>query len=99
MPLRQRRVVGPQHQRQVSEYRRRPTQGLVDENLAWRVRDVILAADHVRDRHQRVVMTTTAVVGGRRRTERGRDRRSQSVLKRHLATDEVLERHVAIPGT
>ena len=65
MPLRQRRVIGPQHERQVGEARRRPPERLVNQHLPRRVRDVVLTADHLRDPHQRIVDDDGKVVGGR----------------------------------
>ncbi len=55
VPLRQRRVVGPEHERQVRELRRREPERLIEQDLPRRIRDVILAADHVRHLHQRIV--------------------------------------------
>ena len=63
--LRERRVIGAKHERQMREARRRPAECLVQQHLARRVRDVILAADHVRDSHQRVVDDDREVVRGR----------------------------------
>ena len=57
MALRQRRVIRPHHQRQVRELRRGEAERAVEQQLPRRVRDVILAPNHVRDLHQRIVDT------------------------------------------
>src|SRR5204863_124400 len=48
----------------VPELRRRELHRFVNQNLAWRVRDVILAAHHVRHAHQSVIYHHGKVVGG-----------------------------------
>ena len=62
--LRQRRVVGAQHQRQVRKRRRRPAEGLVQQHLAGRVGNVVLAPHHGRHAHQPIVDDDGEVVGG-----------------------------------
>ena len=61
--LRQRRVIRPHHQRQVRELRRRESERLIEQHLPRRIRDVILAANHMRDLHQRIVDHDGEVVG------------------------------------
>ena len=46
------------------ELRRREAERLIQQDLPRRIRDVILAADHVRDLHQRIVDDDGEVVGG-----------------------------------
>src|SRR6266542_342827 len=55
-------MVRSHHEREVSELRRRKPQCLVEQDLPGRVRDVVLAADHMRDLHQRVVDDDSEVV-------------------------------------
>ena len=57
-------MVRPEHEREVRELRRRGAKRLVDQHLPRRVRDVVLAAHHMRDRHPRVVDDDGEVVGG-----------------------------------
>ena len=49
------RAVGVEDQRQVAEHRDRVAQRLEQQDVLGRVADVVLAADHVADRHRRVV--------------------------------------------
>ena len=48
----------------MGEARRFPPQGAVDEDLLWRVGDVVLAPDDVGDGHQMIVHHDGVVVGG-----------------------------------
>ena len=64
----------------------------IEQHLPRRVRDVVLAADHMRDLHQRVVHDHREVVGG---TAVGadQDRIADDVgAERDVAADEILER-------
>ena len=63
MPLRQRRMIGPQHQRQVCKGRRRQPERFVDQDLSRCVGNVILAANHMSHLHQRIVNDHGKVVG------------------------------------
>ena len=63
MPLAQPLLVGPEDQRHVRELRHRRAERLVQQHLLRRVRDVIVAADHVGDRHVDVVDDDREVVG------------------------------------
>ena len=80
------------------EARRREPERAVEQHLPRRVRDVILAADHVRDLHQRIVHDHGEVVGG---AAVGAD---QHRIADHvgaegdLAADEILERDVDVLG-
>ena len=96
--LRQRRVIRPEHHREVREARRREAERAIQQHLPRRVRDVILAADHVRHLHQRIVHDDGEVVGG---TAVGADehRIADDVgAERHFAADEILERDVDVLG-
>jgi hypothetical protein len=64
VPLRQRRMIRAEDQREVREPWRRPAQSPVKQNLPRRVRDVILTADHVRHAHQPIVHDHGEIVGG-----------------------------------
>src|SRR5215210_5943165 len=46
------------------ELRRRKTERLVQQHLSWRIRNVVLSTDHVRNLHQRIVDNDCKVVGG-----------------------------------
>ena len=46
----------------VAKFRYLPAQGLVDGHLLWRVRNVVIAAEHVADLHQVVVNDNGKVV-------------------------------------
>ena len=63
MALRQLRVIGPEHHRDMTEERRLPADRLVEQQLPRRVRDVIFAANHMADLHQRIVNDNREVVG------------------------------------
>ena len=76
-------MIGPQHQRHVRERRRRPAEGLVEQQLPWRVGDVILAANDVRDPHQRIVDDDGEVVG----------RDARRIAPARIADDVGVERH------
>ena len=94
VPLRQRAVVGPHHEREVREGRRRPSQRLVHQQLPRRVRHVVLAADHVRDLHQRVVDDDREVVGGAAVGPDDHRVADDLACERDAAAHEVLERDV-----
>ena len=93
MTLRQRRVVGAEHEREMRERRRRPAERLVDENLPWRVRDVVFAAHDVRDPHQGVVDDDGVVVGRDAVTAHDDWIADDVGVKRHRAAHQVVERH------
>ena len=60
----------------MSEFRHRPAEGLVDRHLAGRVGDVVVAANHMSDLHERIVDGDDVVVNGnagKRRRWRGAD--------------------------
>ncbi len=98
VPLRQRRVIGPHHHRQMRKGGRRKPERLVQQNLPRRVRDVILSSNHVRHLHQRIVDDHGEVV---RRTAVGaHDHRiaDDVGLKADLASNRVREDDVAIVG-
>ena len=65
MTLRQPGLVRPEDQRQVREPRQRRAERLVEENLARRVGDVVVAADDVGDAHVHVVDDDAEVVDRR----------------------------------
>ena len=98
MALRQRRVIGAEHEREMREARRPEAERPIEQDLARRVRDVILAADHVRHLHQRIVdhdreVVLRAAVGA------DDDRIADDVgVEGHVAADEILERHVDVLG-
>ncbi len=94
--LRQRAVVRAHHKREVREGRRRKPQRLVYENLPRRVGNVILAANHMRDLHQRVVDDDGKVVRGRA-VGADDDRIADHVgLKPHVSAHRVGEDDVAL---
>ena len=63
VPLAQALLVGAHDERHVRELRRRRAERLVEQHLLRRVRDVIVAADDVRDRHVDVVDDDRQVIG------------------------------------
>ncbi len=98
MALRERRVIGAHDEREVRELRRRKPEGLIEQHLPWRVRDVIFTADHVRHLHQRIVDHDGEVVLG---TPVGSDehRIADHVrVERHFAADEIVEGDVHVLG-
>jgi hypothetical protein len=48
-------LVRAENQRHVREPRHRRSEGVVQQNMFWRVRDVVVASDDVRDLHVDVV--------------------------------------------
>ena len=64
MTLAQALLVGPENQRHVREPRDRRADRLVQQHLLRRVRDVIVAADHMRDPHLHIVGHDRQVIGG-----------------------------------
>ena len=98
VPLRQRRVIGSHHQRQMRELRRRESERPIEQQLPRRVRDVILAADHMRHLHQRIVDDDGEVVGGRpsERTRTGSP--MTSVLNVTSPRTSIGERRPRSPG-
>ena len=65
MALRKLLAVGPQDHGQVREVGNRQAQRLVDQNLTGRVRQMVVAADDMRDLHVRVIAHHGEVVRGR----------------------------------
>ena len=57
-------TIGSKNRREVSEFRARPAECLVDGHLLRRVREVVVAADDVRYAHERVVDCNGEVVNG-----------------------------------
>ena len=94
----------PEDERQVREAWRRPTEGLVDQELFEGVREVILAADDVRHLHQVIVDHDREVVD--RNPARADQDDILDVLRmnRHRAPDQVIDlvaailRHAQAPG-
>ena len=84
-------MIRPQDQRQVRELRRRKPQRLVEQHLARRIRNVILAADHVRHLHHRIVDDDGEVVG--RPPVRSHEHRiaDDVAAERHLTANEIAE--------
>ena len=98
MTLRERRMIGPHHERQVRERRGLIPVRLVEKNLARRVRNVIFTADHVRHLHQRIVDDDGEVVGGNA-VRADQHRVADHIgVKRNLAADDVVERDVTAFG-
>ena len=62
--LREPLAVGAEDERQVGEHRRRGRERTVHQNLLWRVRQMIGAADHVGDAKVEVVGDHAEVVSG-----------------------------------
>ena len=82
--FRERTVVRTEHQREMRERRRFVPERLVEQQLPRRVRDVVLAADHVGHTHQRVIHDHREVV-----------RRMPIRSHQHgIADDAGLERHL-----
>ena len=98
VPFRQRRVVGPHHERQMREGRRREPECLVEQELPRRIRNVILASKHVRDRHQRIVDDDREVVRGRAAGSHDHGIADDIGLESHLAADGIGEDHLAMLG-
>ena len=80
------------------EGRRREPERLVQQNLPRRVRDVILAADHVRHLHQRIVDDDGEVVGGRAVGADDDGIADDVGVKADVAADGVGEHDVAVVG-
>ena len=55
VPLGEPFAVAAQNRRKVRKLRHGPAQGLIQRHLLGRIRKMIVAADHVRDLHQRVI--------------------------------------------
>ena len=98
MPLGQRRVIRTEHQRQVREARRREAERAIEQHLPRRVRDVILAADHMRHLHQRIVDDDGEVVGGTAVGAHQHRIADHVGAERDLAAHEILERDVDVLG-
>jgi hypothetical protein len=96
MPFRQRRVIGAHDEREVRKGRRRPAERLVQQHLSRGIGDVILAADHVRDLHQRIVDHDGKVVGRYAIGPQQHGIADDLRMKSHFAADDVVEHHVAI---
>ena len=64
MPLAQPLLIRTENQRDVRELRQRRADGLIQEDLFGRVRDVIVASHHVRDRHLHIVGDDREVIRG-----------------------------------
>ena len=96
--FRQRTVIGPQHQGQVGKDRRGESQRLVQQDLARRVRNVVLPPHHMRHVHQRIVDHDGEIVGGR--SVRADDDRIADDVdgKPDVAAHHVLEDDVGIVG-
>ena len=88
-------LVGPHDERHVRERGHGRVERLVEQHLLRRVRDVIVAADDVRDRHVDVVHDDGQVIRGM--TIRAEDDEALDVLvvERDRAVDEIRERRLS----
>ena len=91
MPFRQRRVIRPHHQREMRELRRGEAERAVEQQLTRGVRNVILATDHVRHLHQRIVDHDGEVVGGPAVGSHQHRIADDLGVERHLAAHQVGE--------
>ena len=98
MTLGQRTVIGPHHQRHMRERRWSPAERFEDQNLARRVRDVILTSNHMRDLHQRIVDDDSVVVGGDAVGSNDDGIANHFRVERHAASNHVIERDVTVVG-
>ena len=96
MTLRERRVIRPHHHGEMGERRRREPERLIEKHLTWRVRDVILTPNHVRDLHHRIVHHDGEVVGGTAVGAHQHGVADHVRAERDLTADEILERDLDI---
>ena len=98
MTLGQRAVVRSHHQRDMREGRRSPAERLEDQQLPRCIGNVILASDHMRDLHQRIVDHDGVVVGGH--AVRAHDHRiaNHVSVEGDRAANDVIEADVAVIG-
>ena len=96
--LREPLPVGAEEQRQVRERRHRRVQPLVDEHLARRGAEQILAADDVRDAHVGVVDRVHEVVRGHAVGAHDHVVAELRVLEAHLAAHDVGDDALALVG-
>jgi hypothetical protein len=75
----------------VREHRQRRTERAIDQELARRVRDMVIAADHMRDRHADIIDDAGEVVG--RQTIRAH----QHEVVEHLAREADAAAHDVVP--
>jgi hypothetical protein len=89
-------LVGPENERHVCEPRRGGAQRSIDQDLLRRVRDVIVAAHHVRDRHVDVVAHDGELV--RRLPVGSHDHEvlDRRVIDRDLTVHAIVERRLAL---
>jgi len=89
-------AVCPQNCGKVRELRHRPSKGFVDGDLLGRVGNVIVAADHVRDAHERIVDGDHVVIDrhtGRHTAGTSHQHRIAHGFRseHHVATNNVVE--------
>ena len=96
MPLAQALLVRPEDERNVGERRDRLSERLIQENLLRRVRDVIVAANHVRDAHVDVVGHDREVI--RRLTIRPQHHEilDVGVVEANRPVHQIVERRLAL---
>ena len=99
MTLAQPLLVRPENQRHVRELRHLGAERAIQQDLLRRVRDVIVAAHHVRDLHLHIVGHDGEVIG--RMAVRSQDDEVFDVRAVELdrAVDEIVEARRAVPGT
>ena len=90
--LRQPAAVGAEDHRDMREPRRRPAERGVQQQLSRRVRDVVVAADHVGDLHQVIVDDAREVVGRQPIRAQHDEVVEHLVLERDAAAYDVLPR-------
>jgi hypothetical protein len=75
----------------VREFRRPGSERLIEEDLLRRVRDVIVAADHVADRHLHIVDDDREMVGGLAVRSQDHEVLDVGVLEHDRSTHEIAE--------
>ena len=71
-----------------------PPERFVEQNLSWRIGDVILATNDVRNSHQRVVDHHGIVVGGNALRPQEHRIAEHVGLETHFASHQVIEHHL-----
>src|SRR5271157_2531000 len=91
MTLRQPLAIFAENGGQMCKLRHRPTQRLVKCHLLWRVGEVVVATNHVRDVHERIVHDDHVVVNRHARGAHNDGIAHHLVRKLDWAVDDVVE--------
>jgi hypothetical protein len=75
----------------VSEERRFPGQGLIEENLSGRIGEMVFPSDDMSDMHQMVIDDTSEIVGGHPIGTDDNKIANSSRIEIHLSMDEVFK--------